>query len=54
MRKIAAFLMSCALAVGLLIFPAQANDTGEIGEYQTVSLGGTHTAAIKTDGSLWA
>lgn len=54
MKRMMAFLMSCALAVGLMVIPAQASDMGKVGEYQTVSIGGTHTAVIKPDGSLWA
>ena len=47
-----------ALAV-LLVLPAmpiktQAYDMGKAGYFQTVSTGGYHSMAIKTDGSLWA
>ena len=33
--------------------PAGAYNMGKVGEYQTISAGDFHTAAIKADGSLW-
>ena len=41
------------LAALLPALPAAAYDMGKVREYQTVSAGNTHTAAITTDGSLW-
>ncbi len=53
MRKMTAFLMLCALAASLMTFPSEAYDVGKIDEYQTLSIGCLHIAAIKADGSLW-
>ncbi len=52
-------ILSLALITAVIaaLFPASlvnAYDMGKVGEYQTISAGDTHTAAIKTDGSLWS
>ena len=51
-------ILSLALIAVVIaaLFPTNfvnAYDMGKVGEYQTISAGATHTAAIKTDGSLW-
>ncbi len=46
-----AFALTLCLA---LTAPARANNTGTAGEYNTVSCGGSCSAVIDTNGSLWA
>ena len=52
-RILSLLAMVCMLATILPMLPASAYDMGKTGRYVTISAGGWHTAAIKTDGSLW-
>ena len=52
-RILSLFTIVCMLVVLWPALPAMARNMGRVGEYQTISAGSSHTAVIKTDGSLW-
>ncbi len=53
-RILSLFTAVCISASLLAALPVSAYDMGKVGVNQTISTGDSHTAAIKTDGSLWA
>ena len=52
-RILSLFTIVCMLVAMLPALPAIAYNMGKVGEFQTISAGWDHVAAIKTDGSLW-
>lgn len=53
-KRVFAMLLVCVMVVGLVPTTARAYGMGKVGEYQTIAAGGSHSLAIKTDGTLWA
>lgn len=53
-KRVFAMLLACALAVGLAPTTVSAYNLGKVSQGQTIAAGGSHSLAIKEDGSLWA
>ena len=52
-RIIGLFTIACIFVLLLPTLSVRAGDTSSFGKYNTISIGSSHSAAIKSDGSLW-